>query len=101
MSSNSLRSRPTSKSKILEEIRALSARFDPPDGLKEEVVALLSEFSYLKLSMDIQFNAVVKEFSAKINDLEQRITQIEKIHDQIEVLQSRVIELELLVDMFP
>ncbi|KAF9422789.1 hypothetical protein HW555_001573 [Spodoptera exigua] len=79
---------------VLTEIRALSAKFAPLEGLKEEVLALKKEFLDFKSSMNTQFSDVVNEFRSKINEMEQRIVLMDKVQCQVDQLQERIDQLE-------
>lgn len=85
---------PESNSTVLMEIRALSSKLAPLEGLKNDILALRSEFADLKSSLNQQFNDVVKEFATKIQDMEQRITQMEVVHNQVDNIQLRLDKLE-------
>lgn len=86
--------RPETESAVLLEIRALAAKLAPLEGLKDEILALRSEFADMKSSINQQFNEVVKEFNGRISDLEQRVVGLEKVQGQIDQLQVRLDKLE-------
>lgn len=85
---------PTGTEAVLTEIRALSAKFAPLEGLKEEVLALKKEFLDFKSSMNTQLSDIVNEFRSKINDMEQRIVLMENVQCQVNQLQVRIDKLE-------
>ncbi|CAB3224580.1 unnamed protein product [Arctia plantaginis] len=87
-------SRPEPETEIASEIRAISTKLAPLEGLKEEIMTLKSEFSDLRSSLTKEFNDTVKEFSVKLNKMKQRIGHMEKVQDQVDRLQSRMDNLE-------
>ncbi|CAB3223268.1 unnamed protein product [Arctia plantaginis] len=73
---------PSVEASVLQEIRALSAKFTPLEGLKDEIKALRDEFADLKSSFNKKFDDLFNDFSDKIKTMEQRIVQVEKIQCQ-------------------
>ncbi|CAG4953253.1 unnamed protein product [Parnassius apollo] len=78
---------------ILKEIRALSDKLAPLECLKDEVIALRSEFADLKSSLN-NTNLALKEFNDKIKDFEQRLVQVEKVQKHANLIQTRLEKLE-------
>ncbi|CAK1603279.1 unnamed protein product [Parnassius mnemosyne] len=78
---------------ILKEIRALSDKLAPLECLKDEVIALRTEFADLKSSLN-NTNVALKEFNNKIKDFEQRLVQIEKVQKHANLIQTRLEKLE-------
>lgn len=83
-----------SESVVLQEIRALSAKLAPLDGLKEEISALRTEFAELKSSIHQQLEEAVNEFRQKISEMEQRIVVMETIKEQVNQFRDRLDKLE-------
>lgn len=85
---------PETESMVLHEIRALSLKFATFENMKEEIIALRSEFAEFKTTMANQYSEVMKEFTGKLNDMELRIVKVERVQDQVEQLQARLDKLE-------
>ncbi|CAG5042397.1 unnamed protein product [Parnassius apollo] len=72
---------------ILKEIRALSGKPAPLECLKNEVIALRSEFADLKSSLN-STNLTLKEFNDKIKDYEQRLVHVDKVQKHTNLIQT-------------
>ncbi|XP_037298620.1 uncharacterized protein LOC119190552 [Manduca sexta] len=77
------------ESRVLKEIRAISAKLAPLELLAEDIKALRSEFAQLQTSV-IESNKTITEFNIKIKDFEQRLAQVEKIQNQVNTLQAQI-----------
>lgn len=85
---------PVSESAILLEIRALSEKLAPLESLKEEVLAMRTEFADLKSSLSKQVADIINRLEEKLTDMEERVAKVEFIKDDMEKLQARVKKLE-------
>lgn len=81
---------PNTESSVLQEIRALSAKLTPLEGLKDEIMGLRDEFAELSSSFNKKFDVLFNEFNDKIEAMEQRIVQVEKIQCQVNHLQAYI-----------